>query len=48
MPSRTAICLLEDYPKAKSLFKKGLYHSLYQDRLITKEQLYQLIRLLPP
>lgn len=47
MQSETSICALEEYPKAKSLLKKAICHALYQKGLITKEQLYQLIKLLP-
>lgn len=39
---------LSKYPKAKLCMKRGIYHALYSDRLITKEQLLRLLAALPP
>jgi len=36
------------YPKAKLCLKRGIYHALYSDQLITKEQLVRLLAALPP
>lgn len=36
------------YPKAKLFLKRGIYHALYSDQLITKEQLVRLLAALPP
>ena len=48
LKSEHPVCSLMDYGKAKNGWKRGIYHALYADKLITKDQLYALLNLLPP